>query len=216
MYSRQADQEQLTRLTAQVASAAVPASQFPAPSPSPIVSPSPTPAASTSPTPAPPAAPPVAAPAAAVAAAAQVPAGPRFGGITVTSPITLQVFKDGNLLGTTGGPIAVNEGAQNLLFTNEQLGFRTMQTVQVKGGQMTAVRIGVPNGRISINAIPWAEVTIDGTAHGETPIANLALPIGTHEIVFKHPQLGEKRKTVTVTVDGHVRVTETLQPEIQR
>ena len=130
----------------------------------------------------------------------------------MTSPIELQVFKEGTLLGTTGGPIAVSEGAQSLLFVNETLGFRTMQTVTVKFGQMTAVKIGVPNGRISINAQPWAEVTIDGNAAGETPIANLALPIGTHEIVFKHPQLGEKRQTVIVKADGLLRVTQTFEP----
>ena len=180
------------------------------PSPSPLApSPSPTPQQSVAP---------IATPAAATAtaAAATVPSGPRFGGITVTSPIELKVFKDSTLLGTTGGPIAVAEGAQNLMFVNETLGFKTMQTVTVKFGQMTAVKIGVPNGRISINAIPWAEVSIDGTPHGETPIANLSLPIGTHEIVFKHPQLGEKRRTVIVKVDELLRVTETLEPVIQR
>jgi len=189
------------------------------PSPSPLA-PSPSPlAASPSPTPqqtVPPAATTTAAATTTGAAAAAVPSGPRFGGITVTSPIELKVYKDSTLLGTTGGPIAVVEGAQNLLFTNESLGFKTMQTVTVKFGQMTAVRIGVPNGRISINAIPWAEVSIDGAPHGETPIANLSLPIGTHEIVFKHPQLGEKRRTVIVKVDELLRVTETLEPVIQR
>jgi hypothetical protein len=50
---------------------------------------------------------------------------------------------------------------------------------------MTNVKISVPNGHISINAVPWAEVLIDGTAAGETPLANLSLPIGTHEIVFR-------------------------------
>ena len=141
-------------------------------------------------------------------AAAAVPAGPRFGGITVTSSIELQVFKDGKLVGSTSGPLAVNEGSQSLEFINETLGFRFQQTVNVKGGQMTAVKIAVPNGRISINALPWAEVTINGTAHGETPLANLSLPIGTHEVVFKHPQFGERKQTVVVKVDGLVRVTQ--------
>ena len=141
-------------------------------------------------------------------AAAAVPAGPRFGGITVTSSIELQVFKDGKLVGSTSGPLAVNEGPHSLEFINDALGFRLVQTVNVKGGQMTAVKIALPNGRISINAVPWAEVTINGTAYGETPLANLSLPIGTHEIVFKHPQFGERKQSVVVKVDGLVRVTQ--------
>jgi len=218
LYTRPAAEAAATQAAAQVAAAASLPQQSPVvvATPSPIV-PSPSPvAASPSPAPAKAEALAAAAPAAGAAAAAVAPAGPRFGGITVSSPIELKVFKDGTLLGTTGGPIAVSEGAQSLQFVNETLGFRTVQTVTVKFGQMTAVKIGVPNGRISINAIPWAEVTIDGTAHGETPIANLALPIGTHEIVFKHPQLGEKRRTVIVKVDELLRVTETLDPAIQR
>ena len=87
---------------------------------------------------------------------APVAAGPRFGGVTVTSSIDLQVFKDGKLVGSTSGPIAVNEGPHNLEFVNEALGFRLPQSVNVKGGQMTTVKIAAPNGRISINAVPWA------------------------------------------------------------
>ena len=138
-------------------------------------------------------------------------AGPRFGGMTVSSPIELQVFEQGKLVGSTSGPIAINEGPHTLDFVNETLGFRFQRSVTVKNGQMTTVNIGVPNGRLSINAVPWAEVTIDGTAHGETPLANLSLPIGSHEIVFKHPELGERKQTVIVKVDGLLRVTQTFQ-----
>ena len=213
LYSRPAAQPATTSPTSHAAAVQPSATPFASPSPSPappaVTSPV---AASPSPSPVLPK-PEVTAPAAAAAVAPAVPSGPRFGGITVTSPIELQVFKDGTLLGTTGGNIAVAEGAQNLLFVNETLGFRTQQSVTVKFGQMTNVKIGVPNGRISINAVPWADVTIDGNAAGETPIANLALPIGTHEIVFKHPQLGEKRQTVVVKVDGLLKVTQTFGPD---
>ena len=69
----------------------------------------------------------------------------------------------------------------------------------------------MPNGRVSINAVPWAEVSIDGTPAGQTPLANLSLPIGTHEVVFKHPQFGERKQTITVKVDGLTRVSQSFQ-----
>ncbi len=140
-----------------------------------------------------------------------VPAGPRFGGITVSSTIDLQVFKAGKVIGSTAGPIAVNEGSHTFELVNDTLGFRLPQTVTIKGGQMTNLNISVPNGRVSINAAPWAEVTIDGTPAGQTPLANLSLPIGTHEVVFRHPQLGERRQTVVVKVDGLTRVSQSFQ-----
>ena len=142
-------------------------------------------------------------------------AGTRVGGITVSSPIDLQVWKDGKLIGSTAGPIAINDGSHSVEFVNEALGFRFRQTVVVKPGQMAAIKIGVPNGRVSINAVPWAEVTIDGNPAGETPLANLSLPIGPHEIVFRHPELGEKKQTVIVKVDGLTKVTQTLGQDAQ-
>ena len=140
------------------------------------------------------------------------PSGPRFGGMTVTSAMELQVFENGKLIGSTAGPIAINEGTRAVEFVNETLGFRYRQTVNVKGGQMTTVNIAVPNGRISINAAPWAEVDIDGKPAGETPLANLSLPIGTHEVTFRHPQFGVKKQTVVIKVDGMTRVTQVFQP----
>lgn len=134
-----------------------------------------------------------------------------FGGIRVSSPIELQVFENGTLLGSTAGPIAVTEGTHALELVSESLGFRFRQTIDVKPGQMAALQVAVPNGRISINAVPWASVTIDGTPAGDTPLANLALPIGTHEIVFRHPQFGEQRQTVVVKAEGLTRVSASLQ-----
>jgi hypothetical protein len=49
-------------------------------------------------------------------------------------------------------------------------------------------------------------VWLDGTLLGETPLANISLPLGTHELVFKHPTLGEQRKSVVVTLGSTVRV----------
>jgi hypothetical protein len=150
------------------------------------------------------------------AAKAPPAATTRFGGMTVKSAMELQVFENGTLIGSTAGPIAINEGPRVVEFVNETLGFRYRETVNVKAGQMTNVSIAVPNGRVSINAAPWAEVDIDGTPAGETPLANISLPIGTHEITFRHPQLGTKKQTIVVRVDGLTKVTQVFQQEPRR
>jgi hypothetical protein len=84
--------------------------------------------------------------------------------------------------------------------------------VDVKAGQMTALALPMPNGRISINASPWASVLIDGAPAGDTPIANLAIPIGVHEVVFRHPEFGEQLQRIVVKVEGMTRVGATLEP----
>jgi hypothetical protein len=177
--------------------------------------PAPAPIAPPGPVTAPVTPPPASAPAATAKPAEPVPVeaplGGRIGGVRVTSTVELQVFQDGSLLGTTAGPIALPEGSHTLDFVNESLGYRSRQTVAVKAGQLAALRLTLPQGRININATPWANVWVDGNAAGETPIANLTLPIGNHEIVFRHPQLGEQRMTATVKADGIARVSASFQ-----
>lgn len=163
-----------------------------------------------------PAPPPTAAPSAAATAAAAAPVTPapvagRVGGVKVASPFELQVFENGTLLGSSAGTIALNEGTHSLDLVSESLAFRYRQTVQVKAGQLAPVAITAPNGKININAVPWASVTIDGAAAGDTPLANLSIPIGSHEIVFSHPQFGTQKQTVVVKADGPARVSATMQ-----
>ena len=60
-------------------------------------------------------------------------------------------------------------------------------------GKVTPVPVSLPKGEISINARPLAEVFVDGSRVGDTPVSQLSLPVGIHEIVFRHPELGERR-----------------------
>jgi PEGA domain-containing protein len=132
----------------------------------------------------------------------------RMGRVTVTSGIDLQILRAGVAIGSTGVPFALEDGRYTLDFVNEALGYRVSRPVTVVGGQMTTVKVPIPNGLVSINAIPWAQVTIDGKDIGQTPLANVSLPIGTHEIVFTHPQFGVRTQTVTIKVDSITRVTQ--------
>jgi hypothetical protein len=145
------------------------------------------------------------------AAAAAVPAARRFGGVTFVSPLDLQIFEGGTRIGSAGAPIAVLEGVHTLDLVNDTLGFHSRETVTVKPGELTSRTVAVPNGRISVNAMPWADVLVDGNPAGQTPLANLSLPIGEHQITFRHPQLGEQRQTAVVKSEGVTRISVNMQ-----
>jgi hypothetical protein len=49
-------------------------------------------------------------------------------------------------------------------------------------------------------------VWVNGHALGTTPFANLSMPIGTHEVIWRHPQLGERRQTVVLTARTPMRL----------
>lgn len=137
---------------------------------------------------------------------------PVSGWISISTPVDVQVYENQRLLGSSRtSRIMVPVGRHDLEFVNEALGYRAARTVAVRPGQVSGIKIDMPMGALSINALPWADVWIDGERVGETPIGNVILPIGPHDIVFRHPELGEKRHAVTVTMLSAARVSVDLR-----
>lgn len=134
-------------------------------------------------------------------------AGVASGWLTVTSAVPLQIMSRGALVGTSDIPrVMLPAGSHELELVNTALGYRTTHRVQVSAGQTTSVTPTLPTGTLSINALPWADVSINGRRVGETPIGNYSIAIGTHEVVFRHPDLGEQRRTVTVGASAAARL----------
>lgn len=137
---------------------------------------------------------------------------PRSGGIRVVAPIELHVLEGDRVLGSsTTGAIVASAGKHELELVNSALGVRIRQAVSFRPGQVTRIPIDVPLGRININAEPWAEVWIDDLSVGETPLASVEVALGQHEVVFRHPQLGERRETIVVRGDADAQVTATFE-----
>lgn len=134
--------------------------------------------------------------------------GPVSGWLTVKSPVSLEIREDNRLIGTTDSDrIMLAAGRHEVQFENETLGYDETRVITVQPGKVAPVTIQMPQGVININAAPWAEVWIDNRRVGETPIGNLPVAIGPHEVVFRHPQLGEKRQAVSVTLKAPVRLS---------
>jgi hypothetical protein len=132
----------------------------------------------------------------------------RSGGVRLNAPIDLSVLQGDKVLGSsTAGPIIAAAGTYQLDLVNAALGVKLRQSVTFRQGEITKLDIVIPPGRLSVNAQPWANVSIDGKASGETPLANLNVPVGEHEVVFRHPDLGEKRMTVVVRADQPARAS---------
>jgi hypothetical protein len=146
-----------------------------------------------------------------------VPLGARdksllSGWIAIASPIEVQLFEGGKLLGSNlSDKIMVASGAHQIDLVNEALGYRVTRNVSVTPGKVEAVNVKLPMGSIAINAIPWAEVWVDGDKAGDTPIGNLSVTIGKHEVTFRHPEFGEAHQTVTVTMSGPARLSVDLR-----
>jgi hypothetical protein len=134
--------------------------------------------------------------------------GPVSGWLSVKAPVAIEIHENGRLIGTTEADrIMMAAGRHDIELKNDTLGYRATRSIQVPPGKVAAMSIELPLGTLNVNASPWAEVWIDGRRVGETPIGNLPMSIGSHEVVFRHPQFGEKRQAVSVTLKAPVRLS---------
>jgi len=133
---------------------------------------------------------------------------PVSGWISIAAPAELQIYENERLLGSSRADrIMVAAGKHQIELSNDALGYHSAQTIQVSPGQVAKMRPDWPQGTIAINATPWANVTLDGQELGETPVGNTPVAIGTHEVIFRHPQFGEQRVTATVTATAPARLS---------
>jgi hypothetical protein len=135
------------------------------------------------------------------------PATAAPGWLAVSAPVVMQLRENGQLIGTTEAEkLMLPAGDHDIDIVNEPLGFQVSRRITVAPGKIATAVVDLPQGTLSINALPWAEVWLDGERIGETPIANLNARLGQHEVVFRHPQLGERRENVTVTLRQPARL----------
>jgi len=137
--------------------------------------------------------------------------GPTVGWLSVASPFDVQIYDASDLVGSgAAAKIMLTAGRHDVRLVNTSLGFESARRVDVAAGKVAAVQVDAPMSTLSANARPWAEVLIDGTSAGQTPLSNVPVRVGTHRVVFRHPQLGEQTQAVRVTVDGPNRISADL------
>jgi hypothetical protein len=92
-------------------------------------------------------------------------------------------------------------GMHELRFESRALGYRDTRRIEVKPGEITAVSIVPSMSALTVTATQPAEVFVDGERVGETPLTSRPLNVGTRDVVVKSASGGERRFTITVTVD---------------
>jgi hypothetical protein len=134
------------------------------------------------------------------------------GWVVIRLPFVAEVFEGDRRLATTSdGRLVLPPGAHTLRLLNDSLGFDHSVSASITRGTTTRVQPPVPEGIIRINAIPWANVWVDDVPAGETPLGNVRVPIGIHDVRFVHPELGEQRRQVVVSAGEPARLSVDLR-----
>jgi hypothetical protein len=132
---------------------------------------------------------------------------PLSGFLHVSSPLHVQVYEGGKRLGSSRDRrIAAPAGRRQIEVVAEKVGYRDTYPVDIPEGGSVTVSVAPPHGTVHLTADKPAVVTVDGSPVGPTPLANLSLPLGEHEIVFASPAHGELRYTVVVSLNGANRL----------
>jgi tetratricopeptide (TPR) repeat protein len=116
------------------------------------------------------------------------------GTISVNAVRPADIYKDGQLLGSTPTTLELPVGETTLEFRSGDL--TKTETYTIKAGENMRAIVAF-DLVIGINAVPWAEVFIEdsGKSLGQTPLSGVHVQPGT-SLVFKHPSLPEKKYTV--------------------
>lgn len=87
---------------------------------------------------------------------------------------------------------------------------RTASPVRAASGSGPDAPGATAHGRLTINARPWADVWLDGTHLGRTPVIGREVRPGSHSVRFEHPTLGVRTVTRTVRPGEAITLTEVL------
>jgi hypothetical protein len=121
------------------------------------------------------------------------------GMLAVFSRVPLELYIANRRIGTTEDPqIVLPAGRYAVGLVSTRLKYRGEVTLVVRPGAVTAHTVSLPDGQVQVNTEPGAEVWVEGTRVGEAPLGPLPVPIGTREILVRHPDLGERREYVEV------------------
>jgi hypothetical protein len=130
------------------------------------------------------------------------------GWFALDAPVELRILENGQVIGVSGGaPLMLPTGRHQVELVNDSIEMRLARTLTIEAGKSTRLSVPLPNGTLSVNASPWAEIFLDGRSIGMTPLGSVAVAVGSHELVARHPQLGEKRRSIVVGAQTPARVS---------
>jgi len=135
---------------------------------------------------------------------------PTVGRLVVrTTPPGAEVRAGDALLGTT--PLEVDVPLSTRAVSLRRRGHQPLDRPLAFTGTpptatLTERLTPVGRGTLTLNAIPWAQVTIDGERRPDTPIRALALAAGPHQVKLVCPPTGRELKfSVVVEPDAEVK-----------
>jgi len=79
--------------------------------------------------------------------------------------------------------VLLKPGTHTVRIENRELAFSQTKQVEIEPGGTTRVVIEVPTSTLTVTGSTGAEVFVDGTRAGETPLVEFTVALGTHDVM---------------------------------
>jgi hypothetical protein len=143
-------------------------------------------------------------------------AAPSTGFVTVSAGIPLELFAGGERIGASGdGRIQLGAGRHTIDVVSERFNFRGALPLDIEPGRTATLTVPLPTAPVYVETTPGAEIWIDDQLAGSAPLETTDVPIGAHEVVVKHPEMGERRQSIDVKFGEATAVTVSFDVETQ-
>ena len=123
------------------------------------------------------------------------------GTLAISSTTTVDIYMNDLYVGSAPVSLDISPGIHTFEYRHGNL--RKTVTHVINSAETTKAMITF-DATLQINAKPWAEVFLDGTARkplGQTPLSGVQVPIGA-VLVFENPEFQAKRYRVTGNETG--------------
>jgi hypothetical protein len=130
--------------------------------------------------------------------------GAGTGKLAVSSPTTVEIYMNDQLLGSAPITLELPAGNQRLEYRHQDMKKIVTHVINANETTTAMITFEVP---VQINAKPWAQVFIDGSQRqplGQTPLSDVRVPIGS-VLVFENPNFQGKKYRVKGT-ETEIRV----------
>ena len=123
------------------------------------------------------------------------------GTLAVSSPTSVDIYKDDAYLGAAPVSLELSAGTHTLEYRHGSLRKYVTHVINSNETTKTTITFDVS---VQINSKPWAAVFIDGVekkALGQTPLSGVRVPIGS-VLIFENPRFQTKTYRVTGNETG--------------
>jgi PEGA domain-containing protein len=134
------------------------------------------------------------------------------GFLSMTSPIPLEIYDGNRKIGTSAeGHVLLAPGSYKVKLVNTHYGYREDAEFTIKPGEITTYPVTLPQGSLRVTTENGAQIFVEGEAVGTAPLAAIRVPIGTREVLVRHPQFGEHRQSVDVVLGQPIELSVILR-----